>query len=114
MHPDTHPDDWNWDRDCFEDEYPMASRVRRARGFDHVARWGDAMVLRLAMDHVEFWRHCPKPRCSRARSCVDEKVECAWRKLPFLQRYFLPAAYRMKADALAAAYAREGAAQTGA
>jgi hypothetical protein len=31
---------------------------------------------------------------------MDAKVECAWRKLPYLQRHFFPAAERLKADAL--------------
>ena len=94
------PDDWNWERDPLEDEYPMADRLRRAKYFDPVVRPGDAALLRLAMDHIGYWRHCRKPACLRARKCMDAKVECAWRKLPYLQRHFFPAAERMKADAL--------------
>lgn len=114
MHPDDHPDDWNWNRDCYEDEYPMADRVHRADMFDPVARPGDAVVLRHAMDSVGYWRHCPKPRCSRARRCMDPRVECAWRKLPYLQRYYFAAARRWRDEALARAEAAEGACQTGA
>ena len=114
MHPDTHPDDWNWHSDCYEDELPMADRIRRAEGFDPVRRPGDAAVLRHAMDFVAYARFCPKPRCSRARRCMDDHVECAWRKLPYLQRYYFPAVRHWKAQALAERMALDGACQKGA
>ena len=85
--------DWNWTRDALEEEFPMAHRLRRMHNVDPATRPRAAAALacmRRIMTAVHAFEACGRPQCRRAGACLAPRVECAFRKLPWLQRDIFP------------------------
>ncbi len=79
-----------FEKDEYEDEYPMAARMDRIRAFDPEKRAAHLHVFRGVMTAVGYFRQCPRKGCRRARKCVGPRADCAWARLPYLQRYIIP------------------------
>lgn len=92
MHDDEIEDDewdWRWERDDMEAEMPMENRLRRMVCADPDTRREIPPLLeflRRLMTLLEAPGVCGRPQCRRGRACLSPRVECAWRKLPYLQR----------------------------
>ncbi|MFO1117916.1 MAG: hypothetical protein U1E28_19720 [Beijerinckiaceae bacterium] len=81
--------DWRWERDDMEEEEAMASRLRRMVRANPDTRPEIPpllVFLRRLMTLIEAPSVCGRPQCRRARACLSPRVECAWRKIPYLQR----------------------------